>query len=129
MIAWLGPITTWPKEVRLAVAVTASRARELALALDETSEAPHFDRTAFRTPRRIFATLASDGADVNFMFDIQLQEFYCEHGPRAFSPVRGGWGKRGATRCLLKEVEVAMFRSALAAAHRRAQSPRSRKVR
>jgi hypothetical protein len=40
------------------MAVTAARARKLALSLPETSEVPHFDRAAFRTPRKIFATLA-----------------------------------------------------------------------
>lgn len=38
------------------MAVTPKRARELALALEDASQAPHFDRVAFRTPRRIFAT-------------------------------------------------------------------------
>jgi len=33
--------------------------RRVALALDGTIEAPHFDRTAFKV-RRIYATLAAD---------------------------------------------------------------------
>jgi len=103
--------------------VTPARARALALALDDASEAPHFDRTAFRTPRRIFATLADSGTDMNFMFDAALQEFYCEQAPQAFAPVAGGWGRMGATRCLLKAVDVVTFRSALHAAHARAQAP------
>jgi len=40
---------------------------ERALALENSSAVPHFDRLAFRTPRRIFATLAADGSDINFM--------------------------------------------------------------
>lgn len=105
------------------MAVTAARARELALALPEASEAPHFDRTAFRTPRRIFATLAGDGKDLNLMFDAMLQEHYCAMAPEAFAPVPGGWGRMGATRCDLKKVDLASFRSALAAAHARAMAP------
>jgi len=105
------------------LAVTARQARELALAFDNASEAPHFDRTSFRTPRRIFATLASDGADINFMFDHDLQEFYCEQAPDAFAPVPGGWGRMGATRCLLVTVDPDTFRGALAAAHARASLP------
>ena len=50
--------------------VTAARARKLALSLPETSEAAHFDRAAFRTRRKIFATLAGDGSDLNLMFDL-----------------------------------------------------------
>ena len=105
------------------MAVTAKRARELALSLENASEAPHFDRVAFRTPRRIFATLARSGADLNFMFDHALQIQYCELAPDAISPVPGGWGRMGATRCDLKKVDATTFRAALKAAHARANAP------
>ena len=105
------------------MAVSAEQARELALALEATSEAPHLDRTAFRTPRRIFATLAGNGVDMNLMFDSALQDFYCEQAPDAFAPVPGGWGRLGATRCLLSAADPDTFRGALAAAHARALLP------
>jgi hypothetical protein len=47
--------------------VEPERARDLALALPETAEAPHFHRLAFRTPRRIFATLDAAARDLNLM--------------------------------------------------------------
>ena len=99
------------------MAITKSHARKLALSFQAVSEAPHFNRAAFRTPRKIFATLASDGADFNLMFDTALQEFYCELAPKAFAPVPGGWGRMGATRCNLKEIDEATLLSALKAAH------------
>ncbi len=105
------------------MSMTVQQAREWALALENASEALHFDRTAFRTPRRIFATLGADGCDMNFMFDPMLQAFYCEQAPDAFSPVPGGWGRMGATRCDLARVDPATFRGALAAAHARASQP------
>ncbi len=108
------------------MAVTAARARELALSLENVTEAPHFDRMAFRTPRKIFATLAKNGGDLNFVFDPALQEFYCEHAPGAISPVPGGWGRMGATRCDLKSIDEATFLSALKAAHGLANTPRPR---
>ena len=107
------------------MAVTPERARELALALPLAGEAPHFDRLAFRTPRRIFATLGRDGT-LNLMFDHDLRDFYCEAAPQAFSPVPGGWGRRGATRCELSQVDETTLSSALAAAHRRATDPAPR---
>lgn len=97
--------------------VTPARARKLALSLADASARPHFDRTAFRTPRKTFATLADDGSDLNFMFDLATQEFFCEHAPHAIAPVPGGWGRMGATRCDLKAVDEATFLSALKAAH------------
>jgi hypothetical protein len=100
--------------------VTPKRARELALALQDASSAPHFERLAFRTPRRIFCTLARDGSDVNFMFDLATQAHFCKAAPHALEPVAGGWGRMGATRCDLKKVDLATFRAALTAAHLRA---------
>ena len=108
--------------------VNAAKARKLALSLESVSERPHFDRAAFRTPRKIFATLANSGADINLMFDAALQEFYCEQAPQAFAPVAGGWGRMGATRCDLKRVDEATLLSALKAAHALA-APKAKRAR
>lgn len=97
--------------------VATARARDLALQLPEVSEAPHFDRVAFRTPRKIFATLSNDKIDLNLMFNPDLRDFYCEQAPGVFAPVPGGWGRMGATRCDLQMVDEAMLMSALKAAH------------
>ena len=105
------------------MALSIARARKLLLRFDDVTEVPHFDRIAFRTPRRIFATLAADGRDVNFMFDPLAQETFCEMAPHALSPVPGGWGRMGATRCDLKKVDAALFVAASEAAHARASGP------
>lgn len=106
--------------------VTPSRARDFALALPDASEKPHFDRAAFRTPKRIFATLGGRH-DLNLMFDPDLQAHYCAMAPGAFAPLDNAWGKQGATRCDLKKVDVATLKSALLAAHARANAPTPRK--
>ncbi len=99
------------------MSVTPARAKKLALGLEGASERPHFDRTALRTPRKTFATLAWDGSDINLMFDPALRDFFCDEAPHIFAPVEGGWGKMGATRCDLKKVDEATLLSALKAAH------------
>ncbi len=99
------------------MAVGPARARELALALPGASEAPHFDRLAFRTVRKMFATLHAEGGDINLLFTPDLRDFFCEQAPEAFAPVPGGWGLRGATRCDLAAVDEATLTSALIAAH------------
>jgi len=113
-----------PKVYLPRVALSPARARRLLLRFDDAREAPHFDRVAFRTPRRIFATLAGDGRDVNFMFDPLAQEMFCEMAPHALAPVPGGWGRMGATRCDLKKVNHALFVAASEAAHARASTAR-----
>ncbi|MGZ3346036.1 MAG: MmcQ/YjbR family DNA-binding protein [Caulobacteraceae bacterium] len=97
--------------------VSAERARALALALPDASEAPHMHRVAFRTPRKIFATLGAAAPDMTLMFDPDLRDFYCEQAPDAFEPVPGGWGRMGATLCDLRVVDEATLVSALQAAH------------
>jgi hypothetical protein len=115
-------------EGRRDMGVSHEEAQAQALALEGASATPHFNRTAFRTPRRIFATLANDGDDMNFMFDHALQEFYCEQAPEAFAPVPGGWGRMGATRCQLSAADPATFTSALIAAHALACQPPPRRA-
>lgn len=106
--------------------VTPKRAHTLALSLENASAYPHFDRIAFRTPRRTFATLALSGVDINFMFDLPQQAQFCALAPHAISPVPGGWGRMGATRCDLKLIDAATFRAALLAAHARANAPKAK---
>lgn len=106
--------------------VAAAHARELALSLPLASEAPHFDRLAFRTPRKIFATLSQAKGDLNLMFNPDLRDFYCEQAPEMFAPVPGGWGRMGATRCDLRKVDETMLLSALKAAHQLA-APKAKK--
>lgn len=109
------------------MAVTATRARTLALSLEGASSYPHFDRIAFRTERRTFATLALDGADLNFICDLVEQQRLCELAPQAIAPVPGGWGRMGWTRIDLKKIDGATFTTVLKAAHARANAPRTRK--
>lgn len=109
--------------------VTAKRAKELALSLDNASAYPHFDRVAFRTPRRTFATLALNGEDLNLMLDVAGQKRFCELAPRAIAPVAGGWGRMGWTRCELRAIDAATFKAALSAAHALANVPRPKRTR
>ena len=101
--------------------VDPEHARELVLALPAVSEAPHWHRLAFRTPRKIFATLDATARDLNLMFNPDLRDFYCEQAPHAFSPVPGDWGRRGATYRDLEAVDESTLKSALLAAHQLAR--------
>lgn len=100
--------------------------RHLALSLEGTSEAPHFDRIAFRA-RRIYVTLAADGKTANFMFAPEQQEFKCMMAPDAFAPVPNAWGKRGATRAILSKLTVAELEDAVRTAWEWAVSTKARK--
>ena len=98
---------------------TSTDLRRLALSLDGTIEAPHFDRTAFKV-RRIYVTLAADGKTANFMFTPEQQEFKCLMAPEAFAPVPNAWGQRGATTAILSRLPIEELGDALRMAWARA---------
>jgi hypothetical protein len=107
------------------MAVTKARVCKLALSLEGAFEVRHVDRPAFRTKRKIFATLPPDESAVNLMFDPPTQEFFCERAPGVIEPLPGGWGRMGMSRCDLKTADEPLVHSALKAAHALA-APRSR---
>jgi hypothetical protein len=108
--------------------VDIDRVKALIATLEAVTAGPHFHRTAFRTPRKTFATLDEAAHDLNLMFDPEHRDFFCEQIPAVFSPVPGGWGRMGATRCDLRTVDEATLLSALTAAHRlAAPKPRGRR--
>jgi YjbR len=93
--------------------------RRIALSLQGTTEAPHFDRAAFRVAR-IYVTLAADGRTANFKFLPEEQEFKCMMAPEAFAPVPGGWGKQGWTTATLSALSGPELKDALETAWRHA---------
>ncbi|RYE78140.1 MAG: MmcQ/YjbR family DNA-binding protein, partial [Hyphomicrobiales bacterium] len=62
---------------------TADDLRRIALSLDGTSEAPHFDRAAFKV-KRIYVTLAADGRTANLKLTPDEQEFKTMMAPELF---------------------------------------------
>jgi hypothetical protein len=104
---------------------TGKDLRRVALSLQGTTEAPHFDRTAFRA-KRIYVTLAADEKTANFVFTPEEQEFKCMMAPEAFAPVPNAWGKRGATTAILSKLTIAELEDALRAAWRRAMTKKAR---
>jgi hypothetical protein len=102
--------------------MTGDQLRKLALSLPDTSEAPHFDRIAFRTPKRIFATLAPDARTANVLLEPDQQAALVESHPDAFEAIAGGFGRQGWTTMTLAAVAVAEAKAVLADAHARASA-------
>lgn len=93
--------------------------RRMALALEGTTEAPHFDRAAFKVAR-IYVTLAGDGRTANFKFTPDEQAFKCMMAPEAFAPVPNAWGGQGWTTATLSALGTADLHAALEMAWRHA---------
>ena len=93
--------------------------RRIALSLEGTREAPHFDRSAFKAAR-IYATLAADGRTANVKFAPEEQAFKSMMAPQAFAAVPNAWGRQGWTTILLEAIDVSELRDALETAWRHA---------
>ena len=108
---------------------TSKDLRRIALSLEGTTQAPHFDRTAFRVAR-IYVTLAADAQTANFKFTPDEQELKCMTAPDAFHPVPNAWGRQGWTTAKLEALSVAELARALETAWQHAKrSSRARRSR
>jgi hypothetical protein len=88
------------------------------------------DHPDFRVRGKIFATLGyPDEAHGMVKLQPEQQETFSRDYPDAFAPVKGGWGRRGATQVRLENVDKATLRRAITAAYGNAAAkrPASRK--
>ena len=100
--------------------MTAADFRRIALGLPEAVEGSHFGNADFRVGGKIFATLAleREGYGV-LLLTPEQQAGMVEDEPRVFSPVPGGWGRKGATRVRLAKVKPDILEAALRTAWRK----------
>jgi hypothetical protein len=97
--------------------VTPTTFRKLALSLPEACESSHVSHPDFRVRKKIFATLAyPDVAWAMVKLTPAQQQSIVRVHPTVFTPVRGGWGLKGATNVKLRVATMAIVRPALEAA-------------
>ncbi len=76
--------------------------RRTALSLEGAEESSHMGSPDFRVGDRIFATLAAAKQGYgNIMITPEQQAAFVEEMPEVFIPVKGGWGRNGATHVRL----------------------------
>ena len=99
--------------------MTANDFRKLALALPETEERAHMSHPDFRVAGKIFATLGyPDKSRGMVKLSPEDQHNFSKDYPAAFIPVKGAWGRRGATSVHLKAADKQTLRKAIDAAWR-----------
>lgn len=98
---------------------TADDMTKIALSLEGTVAAPHFERTAFKVKRN-YATLAADGLTANLKLSPDEQELKCLTHGEAFTPIPNAWGKQGWTTVKLAAVNAEELTAALEMAWRHA---------
>jgi len=94
--------------------MTVSDFRRIALSLEGAEEGSHMGAADFRVGGRIFATLASQsGGYGNLMLTPEQQADFVAEMPDVFLPVKGGWGRMGATHIVLAKADEDVLAGAL----------------
>ena len=91
--------------------------RRIALSLEGAEEGSHMGAVDFRVGGRIFATLAAvkEGYG-NLMLSPEQQADFVRELPQVFLPIKGGWGRMGATHVRLATATEDVLTGALEAA-------------
>jgi hypothetical protein len=112
--------------------MTGADFRRIALGMDGAEEGSHFGNPDFRVGGKIFATLSleREGYGV-LLLNPEQQAGMVEDAPEVFSPVPGGWGRKGSTRVLLAKVPPDVLEAALRTAwqNRVAKNPSAKRSR
>ncbi len=99
--------------------VTPKQFRDLALSFPETEERSHMNHPDFRVCGKIFATLGYPNKSCGMVkLTPEQQDELAHDEPAAFTPVKGAWGRKGATTFHLKSAKKATLHRALEAAWR-----------
>ncbi len=99
--------------------MTPDQFRRLALSLPETSEVGHMGHPDFRVGGEIFATLGYPDNGWGMVKLAPLEQMlFIQSEPEIFQPVKGAWGRRGATSVRLRAAKKSVIRNALVAAWR-----------
>ena len=99
--------------------MTIDEFRALALSLPDATKGAHMGHPDFRVQGRIFATLGyPDDAWGMVKLKPDQQAVVVEAEPTVFRPVKGGWGRKGATNVCLEPASSASVRDALEMAWR-----------
>ena len=99
--------------------MTIGEFRRMALAQKEATESAHMGHPDFRVRGKVFATLGWPDDEWAMVKLTPLQQSdFVEAAPRVFTPVKGGWGRRGATNVRLSAATARALAPALATAWR-----------
>jgi hypothetical protein len=99
--------------------MTPNDFRKIALSLPGTEERAHMDHPDFRVAGKIFATVGyPDKTRGMVKLSPEDQHNFSKDYPETFVPVKGTWGRRGATSVDLKTAKKDVLANALHAAWR-----------
>ena len=87
----------------ITLTMTAKLFRRIALRMPEATEGAHMAHPDFRVRNKIFATLGPGEAWGMVKLTPEQQRKFVQAEPDVFVPVRGAWGRQGATTVVLAQ--------------------------
>jgi len=97
--------------------VTFDKLRKLALSFPEAYEDGHFEKTAFRVKKKIFATYDAKNKRACIKLSAIDQQVFCLHDTTIIYPVPNKWGKQGWTLIEMSTIKTALFTDAITTAY------------
>lgn len=97
--------------------VTIEFLKQIALALPETTEDPHFEKTSFRVKKKIFATYDHSKNRTCIKLSEIDQDVFSSSDRTIVYPVDNKWGKQGWTFIEMNSVNKDLFIDALTSAY------------
>ena len=91
--------------------------RQIALSFPETTEEPHFEKSAFKVAKKIFTTLNIAESRATIKLSEADQDVFCLFDKNIIYPVPNKWGKQGWTHINLKLANEEMCVDALKTAY------------
>ena len=81
--------------------ISTDHFRQYARSLPKTDEAPHFEATAFRVKKKIFATLNAAQGRATLKFLLEMQDIFSSISKGTIFPIPNKWGQHGWTHLIL----------------------------
>ena len=90
--------------------VTSAAFRRIALSFPDATEDAHMGHPDFRVRGRIFATLGYPDPGWGMVkLTPEQQSAFVDTEPAGFTPVKGGWGRGGATTLSAQHIRAALL--------------------
>ena len=97
--------------------IDLEKIRQLALALPETTEQPHFEKPSFKVGKKVFATYNGPFNRICVKLSEADQYAFCSFDSSVIYPVPNKWGKQGWTLINLATVQEETLVDALTMAY------------
>ncbi len=97
--------------------VTIDTFSKWALALPETTEEPHFEKTSFRVKKKVFATYDEVKKRACIKLSEIDQDVFSSADRTIIFPIDNKWGKQGWTLIEMSKVRKELFVDALTTAY------------